>query len=236
MEQKNGRGIFLGVIGVATLVVAIIGATFAYFSASATNNTTIQGQTAQAGGLTLAVTELVGDGTGLIPLNLVDGDSQLAAALGDTQGSVCQDSNNSNVCAIYKIAITNDSATNAIGINGKLNLASTATNMKWAVLNGAGINEESDIETVTGTTFNAIDTVIAQATDSYIEADETSNTTLDGGATNYYYVLVWLEETGVAQEDDDASDSETTRTYTGTVTFNAVASDGSTSGVTATFN
>lgn len=36
MENNNGKGIFYGVIGVATLVVAIIGATFAYF-ASTTN-------------------------------------------------------------------------------------------------------------------------------------------------------------------------------------------------------
>ena len=35
MENNNGRGIFYGVIGVATLVVAIIGATFAFFAASA---------------------------------------------------------------------------------------------------------------------------------------------------------------------------------------------------------
>ena len=33
-QRNNGRGIFYGVIGVATLVVAIIGATFAYFTAS----------------------------------------------------------------------------------------------------------------------------------------------------------------------------------------------------------
>ena len=39
-ENNNGRGLFYGVIGVATLIVAIIGATFAYFSvnASITNN------------------------------------------------------------------------------------------------------------------------------------------------------------------------------------------------------
>mgnify|MGYP003312611361 CR=1 FL=1 len=37
MENNNGRGIFYGVIGVATLVVAIIGATFAYFSATVTD-------------------------------------------------------------------------------------------------------------------------------------------------------------------------------------------------------
>ena len=42
-EHKNSRrGVFYGVIGVATLVVAIIGATFAYFTASGsvTNNIT----------------------------------------------------------------------------------------------------------------------------------------------------------------------------------------------------
>ena len=39
MENNNGKGIFYGVIGVATLVVAIIGATFAYFASTANGNT-----------------------------------------------------------------------------------------------------------------------------------------------------------------------------------------------------
>ena len=42
-KKNNGRGIFYGVIGVATLVVAIIGATFAYFTATGTDNGTITG-------------------------------------------------------------------------------------------------------------------------------------------------------------------------------------------------
>lgn len=33
-ENRKGPGIFYAVIGVATLVVAIIGATFAYFTAT----------------------------------------------------------------------------------------------------------------------------------------------------------------------------------------------------------
>ena len=45
-QKNNGKGIFYGVIGVATLVVAIIGATFAYFTASASNNNTITGNMA----------------------------------------------------------------------------------------------------------------------------------------------------------------------------------------------
>jgi len=39
MENNNGRGVFYGVIGVATLIVAIIGATFAYFSAQTNTDT-----------------------------------------------------------------------------------------------------------------------------------------------------------------------------------------------------
>ena len=38
MEENKSKGIFLGVVGVATLIVAIIGATFAYFVASAGGN------------------------------------------------------------------------------------------------------------------------------------------------------------------------------------------------------
>ena len=34
MENRKGNEIFLGVVGVATLLVAIVGATFAYFSAT----------------------------------------------------------------------------------------------------------------------------------------------------------------------------------------------------------
>ena len=34
-DEKKGNGIFLGIVGVATLIVAIIGASLAYFSAQA---------------------------------------------------------------------------------------------------------------------------------------------------------------------------------------------------------
>lgn len=56
-ENRKGPGIFYAVVGVATLVVAIIGATFAYFSASAsTNEGAITGQTANVTGNALTVT------------------------------------------------------------------------------------------------------------------------------------------------------------------------------------
>ena len=55
MENNRGQSIFLSVVGIATLLVAIIGATFAYFSITARGNETassIHVTTAQVGDVT----------------------------------------------------------------------------------------------------------------------------------------------------------------------------------------
>ncbi|MDY4996783.1 MAG: hypothetical protein SO108_03690 [Bacilli bacterium] len=112
-EQKNnGRGIFYGVIGVATLVVAIIGATFAYFTATATNATNITGNMASVSfGLDVhKVTTADEKLGGMIPMSnsmveaAVKGNGKQDTA--DTQ-QICVDDNGNAVCQIYKISVTN---------------------------------------------------------------------------------------------------------------------------------
>ena len=106
-EQKNtGRGIFYGVIGVATLVVAIIGATFAYFTATAQDNNTITGNMATVK-LNLAVEKVTDvDATkgGLIPMS----NGMVESAV--SKNEVCVDDNGNAVCQIYEITLTNDSS------------------------------------------------------------------------------------------------------------------------------
>ena len=81
-EQKknNGKGIFYGVIGVATLVVAIIGATFAYFTATAqAGENVITGNMAsiQFGLEVTKVTHVDETKGGMIPIQImVDGMNQ----------------------------------------------------------------------------------------------------------------------------------------------------------------
>ena len=58
-ENRKGPGVFYAVVGVATLVVAIIGATFAYFSASVSpdeNSDAITGGTSDIGAGTITLT------------------------------------------------------------------------------------------------------------------------------------------------------------------------------------
>lgn len=55
-QERKGNTIFLSVIGIATLLVAIIGATFAWFSATVTGNDTASSVTVQAATLGVVYT------------------------------------------------------------------------------------------------------------------------------------------------------------------------------------
>jgi len=133
MENNNGRGIFYGVIGVATLVVAIIGATFAYFSASAASNNAINvGSTT----LTLALTgETRNFYSDLIPVattgaNLANfkaypglvnkvttGDNQIKGRGSNS----CSDEVGNSICSVYQFTIGNPSTnTSSQRVYGRL--------------------------------------------------------------------------------------------------------------------
>lgn len=212
-ENRKGPGVFYAVVGVATLVVAIIGATFAYFSASTTNNTDVTGSTASGASLSMAITRVSDAGTAanMIPMLTAD----LQKGVTGTSSKSCVDANGNTVCQVYKITVTNGSADIGINVKGTMNLASTATNMKWEVLTDA-------------TTVKADGAVVAQGTEGVI----VDNQALAKSGSQDFYLVVWLEETNNVQDADDAG-----KAFTGTVTFNGVNADGTESkGITAKFN
>lgn len=213
--ENNGRGIFYGVIGVATLIVAIIGATFAYFSASATNDSDVTGTTANGASLAIAISKVSATGTEKNMVPMLSTDLQKGVTGVEDKGGSCKDANGNTVCEVFKVTVTNGSADIGLNVKGTMNLASTAKNMKWQVLTDA-------------TTVNKSATTVNQGTEGTI----TDNQALTASDTHDFYLVVWLDETNAAQDADDAG-----KTFTGTVTFNGVNSDGTAStGITAKFN
>ncbi len=264
-ENKKGFNTLYLVLGVSTLVVAIIGATFAFFSASQTDDN-ITGNIAEAGGLVLDVTSITYDadnaltGNNIIPLNLITNqteneDGTFADAedqFDDAIAGGCVDSLGNNICEVYRITVTNTSVSSAVQVRGTLDLTGNTANMYWMQVNATttsrdvtvGEGEEAITNTFdvlnTATKINGISTPVKQGaiTGNYLTVDETgaaTNLSLAANGTETYYVIVWLEEMGTAQENEDATIEETLRTYKGTVTFDAVDANGSKSGVTATF-
>ncbi len=179
-EKHNGRGIFYGVIGVATLVVAIIGATFAYFTATASNETAINGNFTNVS-FDLAVTKVTtaGDVGGLIPMTNGQVDTAIGSANSDN--GICIDDNGNAVCQIYKIVATNNGSAQMF-IDGYVTLAggpelTAATDaplagtfgMRWA----QAFCTETDGAATACTTSGTV----------YLSSGNTTNTTGDGAVT-----------------------------------------------------
>lgn len=207
--ENNGKGIFYGVIGVATLIVAIIGATFAFFAAGASNNNTVAGNTATVG-LNLTVRKVSDDkAAGLIP----QPSAGINKAVVGTSGNSCVDANGNSVCQVYKIEVSTTSASTIV-VDGTFTLtaAEDLDNLKWAELTGVSSDE---LTGATAGTSNDIDTTTLAA-----------NYSLTSSKPLTKYVVVWLEETTTNQS------TEMGKGFTGVVTFGSI--DGS-SGVTSTF-
>ena len=138
MENKKGNGIFLGVIGVATLIVAIIGATFAYFSAS--TNSTDNAIRVNSTQLSLGYS----DDTSQLKTNLIPATDEIAKFGAtdtthiNTKGA-CIDDNGNEVCGVYDFFVGNPSGTTAQKIYANITVVTnTFTNLYFTILDETG--------------------------------------------------------------------------------------------------
>ena len=217
--ENNGKGIFYGVIGVATLIIAIIGATFAFFSASAEldeNDDEITGQTNEdiAGALTLDVKQLnttvEGTNPNLVPSD-VDGNSVDSINAAITAN--CIDEGYTG-CHIYKITATSTQNVQTASVNLDSLTVSASTKTNWAYSIYTGTDTAANEVLVKNGTFD-----LASAYDIHQGASMTANTAVN------YYLIIYLRNIEDAQNPDEYG------TYNGTVSFNVAGGK-----VSATFS
>ncbi len=248
MEENNrkGTGVFYAVVGVATLVVAIIGATFAYFSASADAETQITGGTNNnlASALSIKVYEVTWSDAGVTSHDLVpatfSGAPTGTLGVNDINGAINEKCVNNGYtgCHLWKIeANTTQTLANASVLLDLSTTATVKTNWRYAIFTASSFVEGHS--NMTGLTANALATVDSdhQAQGSLATAitdlDMHNNAamtegTVDTAPSNTYYLLIWLNNTSGAAQNE-ASSSET-GSYTGTVSMNAAGGQ-----VSATF-
>lgn len=196
-ENNNGRGLFYGVIGVATLIVAIIGATFAYFSvnASITNKSDIAGSTVELSDTTITgtLTRETPSTVSMVPLKTAD----LQKGITGEGGQQCIDANGAKVCDIYTLTINNTS--NApVSLAGNLTITATdMADLRWALI-------ESTTSATGATAKEVSDTVIVA---NELLAAKTGEKT--------YHFVIWFNETELNQK------AQAGKSYTGTVSFTA---------------
>lgn len=196
-ENNNGRGLFYGVIGVATLIVAIIGATFAYFSVSANiaNNSDIAGSTVNVNNTTITgtLTRETPSTVSMVPLKTED----LQQGITGEGGQQCIDENGAKVCDIYTLTINNASSA-PVSLAGNLTITTTdMTDLRWSLLKSTTSAEGAIAKEVGNTEIVANELLAAN------------------GGTKTYYFVIWFNETDLEQN------TQAGKSYTGTVSFTA---------------
>lgn len=174
MGNNKGSNIFLGVIGVATLLVAIIGATFAFFGAEISSP---EGAvSAQSATLSLGYQDVTdGLNTNMIPAEywiaeyaameqkfwtederdeFNEGKEDGEQYKGNLQ---CIDDNGNEVCGVYTFTIGNPSFTTAQNLYGSISIVENGIADLWF-----RIYDEEGEEVVEPTAFSeAVDNVIS---------------------------------------------------------------------------
>ena len=205
MENKRGSGIFLGVVSVATLVVAIIGATFAFFSTQTGSGNNAVNVGAYEFATSVKSVDRIYPTTadeakftqGIIPLNA-------ATSVGDTTylmralsaDKKCIDDKGYMVCVLYKVTLTNTSTIAAemnLTVKTIKNVAgeggSKFTDLTFQALNG---NEEAFTLNSTAVTLLAEEGQSNDVNGVTITADPAETTGVAKETVHYF--VVYLNE------------------------------------------
>ena len=234
-RKEDKRGIFLGIVGILTLIVAIIGASFAYFSLNARSNENavkVQAATVQIvyeEGQNIAIDNII-PSTQDIALETVRRAGEIRTGT-DEKYVACMDDNNYRVCGTYDFTLTNN-GTNPVDINAYI----TPTALKDAVVDNENPENNKPAEKGfnnlkfitfdrTGVTGNNNGTKIVAADGlsvvyngdfGILAADKAAAATLNAGETKTYRLFIWLDEKG------DANDVEQGAVFNGTVHVDVV--------------
>lgn len=223
-KDNDSKKILAMIVMIATLMVCTTSATYAYFAIAPVSNASITG-TAATASLTLAVNRIAPTSakwTSSTQRMVPQLSDALDTAMGDTYS--CVDGNTNIVCQVYEVTLTN-SSTAQVKVNGTITFSGVASmgNLKWRLYKST---------TMKLTTAQAA-TNLGSVTDSAITngtavALDTNLTLKKNGVTGnvqYYYIVVWINETTESQTD--------TGTYTATINFTSSDGTGITSTITS---
>ena len=214
MDETRGRDIFLGVIGVLTLIVAIVGATFAYFSTQVNSANESVNINSYQFATSLAFKEVypTKEHKALIPLDskATNGDTTyLAKALSEG----CVDAKGYQVCAVYEAALTNTAddvvLTPSFDVTTNEFVNETNSNVYALLATANGVDEVP-----TAFTYKRENATNVIAAKNALTYNGQSTITVTSGQTAKYYLILWLENLDESQPDMN-------KTLKGQITFSS---------------
>jgi len=214
MKNDKNKKIFLSILVVAILIVAIVGATFAFFSASggsANNAITANATTLANLGFTSSNSKIA---MNLVP---VASESEYFSRYPGTGTSGCIDDVGNEICSVYEFTVTNTASVAQTIYVSFVPSQNTFDNMYFAAFNRAAASADYTVATGSSGSGNSF-TLIPQTTTGNSTLGHTATkltknsqaeiampgltTTLSAGESVTYTILVWLQDIGIAQNQE----------------------------------
>lgn len=208
-NNTNKSGLIYAIVGVAVLIVAVAGSAYAYYSATATDASTVKGTAGGGAAPTLTVKKESNASGNLVPIDkTVETLTKGAKGWNATSNAVntawnaaqsCTDKNGNTVCQVYSVTVKNNSNTSVI------------YDISLTALSGAktpnldAVKMASNISVTSVTSIKGVNKGIC-----------TTASVAGGGTSTACYFMVFITNLNSVQTDSGA--------FTGTVT--AVGSNG----------
>ena len=215
--KDNNKKMFLGVIVVATLIIAIIGATFAFFSASggsANNAVTANATTLANLGFTSSHSKIA---TNLVPVSSESPYFSRYPGIAASGAHSCLDDVGNQICSVYEFTVTNTASVAQTIYVSFVPSENTFDNMYFVAFNTSIASADYTVATgSSGSGANFVltpQTTASNSTLGHLATKLTKNSTtaidmpglstsLASGASVTYTILVWLQETGNSQNTE----------------------------------
>lgn len=195
------KEILFSILGVLCISVVTFGVTYAYYAAESDKTFTGEAETGINTTLNLEATY---SATKLVPLS----DDLVKTAISKTS-SKCIDKSKYEVCSLYKITLSNTTASeNLYGYVRTESSTYTTDNLKYQIFDSS-YNALTDIMTLSRTA----DTIV------YFKKDD-SNYTVTSSGNIIYYLAIWLTDTGLEQSEDYS------KNFSGYIGFESVEHSG----------
>ena len=229
MNREDKRGIFFGVVGVLTLIVAIIGATLAYFSINAQseeNALIVQAASVQIvyeDGNKLNVEEII-PSTNTIAMAAYSRWLNNESNAEGTPYEKCVDDRGNVVCGVYEFTLTNN-GTNKADITARVvptaipdgedgePLYPSFTNLKYTLydITSVAVNEDESSGRVgerigTGTPVqDESGQTVGSIGYSEFQILPTATELAGNGTQKVYRLFIWLDEQGSANNPEQGA-------------------------------
>ncbi len=218
INENKGRGLFYGVIAIATFIIMAVGATFAYFTATTssmdaavrTGSTTLQLQYVSYGAAWMQ-DDLIPANDVIVEYSFENQNDTTVSLVDTTNNTLCKDDYGNSICSVYVFQVVNTAnspQTVSLNVVSEENSFASLNAMAYEVAIPEDRTDYDSIENSNGSGDPIFKKNGEDLTENAIEVVDAKNAVLDESQYNEVYInrkgviktlLQWVESSDASE-------------------------------------